>query len=109
MLNGHMVIFAHKSVLLRVVTALAVVVLFGVMLLPAVAGTLQADCDDDCDDQCESACGCIGCPPVTLVCVIPNPDNTPVLNIQAYSIIRPAMDIEYELLDRLDRPPQVLL
>ena len=104
-----MVEFAHKSVLFRFVTALAVVLLFGVLLLPTVAGTLQADCDDDCDDHCESVCGCIGCPPVTLACVIPLPDNSPALNIQGYSIITPSIDLEYEFLDRVDRPPQALL
>lgn len=109
MLKVQMVKVAHKSILFRFVTALAVVLLFGVLLLPAVAGTLQADCDDDCDDHCESVCGCIGCPPVTLAYVIPLPDNTPELNIQAYSTISLSMDIEYEFLDRVDRPPQTLL
>lgn len=104
-----MVDLARKSVLFRFVAALAVLFLFGILLLPAVAGTLQADCDDDCDDHCESVCGCIGCPPVTLACVIPLPDNTPVLNIQAYSIITPSIDIEHEFLDRVDRPPQTLI
>jgi len=104
-----MVKVANKPVFLRFVTALAVALLFGFLLLPTVAETMQTDCDDDCDDHCESVCGCIGCPPVTLACIIPLPDNTPTLNIQAYSIITPSMDIEHEFLDRVDRPPQTLL
>jgi hypothetical protein len=105
----YMVKFAHKSVFFRSVTALAVVFLFGVLLLPTVAGSQQADCDDDCDDHCESVCGCISCLPTTLAYVIPLRDNTPVLNVQAYSMFTPSIDIEYEFLDRVDRPPQILL
>ena len=101
--------YAHKSVLFRFVTVLAVVLLFGVLLLPTVAETLQADCDDDCDDNCESVCGCIGCLPVTLAYVIPLPDNSPTPDIQGYFTTTPTIDIESEFLDRVDRPPQTLL
>ena len=104
-----MVKFAHKSVLFRLVTALAVIFLFGVLLLPTLTGALQSDCDEDCDDHCESVCGCISCPPVTLACVILLTDNTPVLNLQAYSIIDLSIDIEHEIRDRVDRPPQTLI
>ena len=104
-----MTIIAGKSALLQLCTALTVVFLIGVLLLPAVTDIQVADCDDDCDDQCESVCGCIGCPPATLAFVIPPSDNSPALNIQGYSIFSPSIDIEYEFLDRVDRPPQTLL
>lgn len=109
MLKVKMAKCSHNSTSFRLVTALAVVFLFGVLLLPTVLETLQTDCGDECDDHCESVCGCIGCPTVTLACVIPLPDNTPVLNIQPYSIISPSIDFEHEFLDRVDRPPQTLL
>ncbi len=109
MLNSKMVKVANKPVLLRIVTALAVALLFGFLLLPTVAETMQTDCDDDCDDHCESDCSCVGCPSTTLVCVIPLPDTTPVLNIQPYSMISPSIGFEHEFLDRVDRPPQTLL
>ncbi len=104
-----MVNFANKSLLLRFVTALAIILLFGVLLLPTVAETMQTDCDDDCDDHCESVCGCIGCPPVILSYEISPPEHVPAMNIQGYSIISSSVGIEYECLDRVDRPPQTLI
>ena len=101
--------FARKSVLFRFISVLTFVVLLCVPLLPALAGTQAADCDDECNDRCESVCGCIGCPPVTLACVVPLPEHAPTQNLLAYSIISPSTDIEREFFDRVERPPQKLL
>lgn len=104
-----MVEYFSKAILFRFVAALTVVLLLGVLIFPALVDTQTVDCDDECDDHCESICGCIGCPPAILSFEISPPDHGPALGIQSYSIISLSIDIEYEYLDRVDRPPQTLL
>ena len=104
-----MVDYSSKAVLFRFVAAMTVVLLLGLLIFPALVDTQLVDCDDECDDHCESVCGCIGCPPAILSFEISPPDHGPALDIQGYSIISLSIDIEYEFLDRVDRPPQALL
>jgi len=101
--------FSPKAVLFRFVAALTVVLLLGALIIPTLTDTHPADCDDECDDHCDSVCGCIGCPPAILSFEISAPECSPALHIQGYSIITPSVDIEYEFLDRVDRPPQTLV
>ncbi len=98
----------HKTIIFRFVAGLTIIFLFGAMLFPAIAETLESDCDDcdDCNDHGKSVCGCFGCPPVTLAYEMPLPDYSPVLNVLAYNRINISNDFKCDFFDRLDRPPR---
>lgn len=95
----------HKSVFFSLVLALSFVFLFGILLLPTVTGTQEADCDD-CNDHGKSVCGCFGCPPVTLAYDMPLPDYSPAMNVLAYNTTNISNDFKCDFFDRLDRPPR---
>ena len=91
------------------ILALSFVFILGIFFLPTMSGAEVADCDKGCDDHGESVCGCLGCPPVTIVCEIPYREHNPRQTVHLYSIFNCSIDLEREFFDRLDRPPQIFL
>jgi hypothetical protein len=102
-----------KTYLSHLVTVLILVSLLAVLFLPSVIGSQASDCKDECNSDCndhsESVCTCIGCLPITLGYVTNHFEDSYSLDIHTYAIIDPSIDIEYDLLARVDRPPQQLL
>ena len=101
----------HKIAILRFVAGLTVALLFGVLLLPIVAGALGTDCDtcDDCDEckDCEkSVCACVVCPPVTLAHEVHIVEHDHTLNVRSYDILDPSDNFNCDFFARLDRPPR---
>ncbi|MCP4704446.1 MAG: hypothetical protein GY865_07535 [candidate division Zixibacteria bacterium] len=104
----------HIAIIFRFVAVLTMIFMIGVMLFPAIAGTLETDRDeckdcencDDCKNHDNTVCGCIGCPSITLAYEIPLQVFDPILNVLAYDIINISNDFKCNFFDRLDRPPK---
>jgi len=103
----------YKIVLFRFVTALTLVLLLAVPLLPTVISVQKSDCKKECGDNCKdhgkSVCGCIGCLPASIGYVTNIFEDSYTLKVIECSVIDSYIDIEYELPTRLDRPPRTIL
>ncbi len=103
----------YKKVLLQFASVLTLVMMLAVLILPTVISAqgsgCKEECNDDCKDHGETVCGCIGCLPTTTGYVTNIFEDSYSLEILICSIFDPYIDIEYEFLTRVDRPPQTLL
>jgi len=92
---------------------LTIIFLFAVLIQPTLIKTQEYDCEEECEencgDNCESACGCIGCPPISLAVENLIPDLNHSLTVSSYRFADQYDGSKCEFVNRLDRPPQILL
>jgi hypothetical protein len=99
----------QKSELFRFLFGMGLIFVFGILILPVVTEAQEFECEQECDDHAESVCDCIGCVPTSPACEISALDFSHSLNITSFSFADHNDGSKFELVDRLDRPPQDLL
>ncbi len=102
----------YKIILFRFVAVLTLVFMLVVPILPTVISVQESNCKAECCDDCKehgkSVCGCIGCLPASIGYITNQFEDRYTLEVVECSVIDSYIDIEYEFLTRLDRPPRSL-
>ena len=74
----------NRSALLRVLSAVCLGLLFGLLLLPTLSGVVDCDCEKGCDDHDGPICACTNCIPVSPACEVAIPGLAFTFNVSSF-------------------------